>query len=158
MLVLGLGNLLMRDEGLGVCLVQRLQASYTFPDSVELLDGGTLGLDLLPYLEGASHLVLVDAVDVGAPAGTMVRWQDGNIPATLGVKMSPHQIGLADLLAAASLAGHMPEHMVLWGMQPGAVEPGLELTPEVERAMPELEASVLGELRAWGMPVLEVHQ
>lgn len=152
-LVLGLGNILLRDEGLGVRLVQRLQARHTFPENVELLDGGTLGLDLLPYLKGVVCLILVDAVDMGTSPGTVVRWQDEDIPASLSVKMSPHQIGLADLLAAASLTGDLPKRVVLWGMQPGVIEPGLELTPEVEAAMPELEAGVLGVLRAWGVLV-----
>jgi hydrogenase maturation protease len=152
-LVLGLGNVLLRDEGLGVRLVQRLQDNYSFPDNVELLDGGTLGLDLLPFLEGATGLILVDAVDVGEPPGTVVRWEGDDIPASLTFKLSPHQAGLADLLAAARLTGALPERIVLWGMQPAAIEPGLELTPEVEAAMPELEAGVLGELRDWGIEI-----
>ncbi len=151
--VLGLGNILLRDEGLGVRLVQRLQEEYTFPDSVELLDGGTLGLELLPLLAGASSLIVVDAVDLGAPPGTMVRWEGEDIPAHLTLKVSPHQAGLADLLAAARLTGVLPERVVLWGMQPASLEPGLELTPEVEAAMSELEAGVLGELRRWGISV-----
>lgn len=149
--IVGLGNILLRDEGLGVHLIQRLQAKYAFPEEVVLVDGGTLGLDLLPHLEGAARLILVDAVDVGGRPGTVVRWEGEAIPACLSLKMSPHQIGLADLLAAASLTGALPERVVLCGMQPGAIEPGLELTPEVEAAMPELEAGVLNELRAWGV-------
>jgi hydrogenase maturation protease len=150
-IVIGLGNILLRDEGLGVRLIQRLQTGYNYPSNVTLLDGGTLGLDLLPYLDDAVCLILVDAVDVDRPPGTVVRWQDDDIPASLSLKMSPHQIGLSDLLAAASLINVLPERVILWGMQPGIIEPGLELTPEVEAAMPDLEAGILGELQAIGV-------
>jgi hydrogenase maturation protease len=149
--LIGLGNILLRDEGLGVHLVQHLQANHSFPSHVTLLDGGTLGLDLLPYLDEVGCLVLVDAVDVDSPPGTIVRWEDNDIPASLSVKMSPHQIGLADLLVAASLIDTLPERVILWGMQPAVIEPGLELSPEVEAAMLELEASILSELQAAGM-------
>ncbi|HWI40797.1 MAG TPA: HyaD/HybD family hydrogenase maturation endopeptidase [Verrucomicrobiae bacterium] len=152
-LVLGLGNLVMSDDSAGVRVVQRLAERCSFPRGVTLVDGGTLGLDLLPKLEGVRRLLVVDAVETGGSPGTVVRLAGEDIPFALETKVSPHQMGLKDLLSVASLQGFDPEEMVLWGVQPAQVEMGLELSPEVEAQLPLLEEMVLHELQRWGVRV-----
>jgi hydrogenase maturation protease len=148
-LVLGLGNILLTDEGVGVRVVERLQARYEFPGDVEVLDGGTLGLDLLPYVEGADRLLVVDAVEIGADPGTLVRLEGDQIPSVFGPKLSPHQVGFADLLDAARLTDCLPEERVLWGMQPGSLQVGLDLSPAVDAQVELLVEGVLAELHRW---------
>jgi hydrogenase maturation protease len=89
-LVLGLGNILMRDEGVGVRVVERLLEDCEFPPEVEVLDGGTLGLGLLPWVEEADRLLVIDAVDMGLEPGSTARLEGDEVPAFLGVKISPH--------------------------------------------------------------------
>jgi len=155
-LLLGLGNLLMNDDSLGVRIVQQLITEYRFPDGLKLLDGGTLGLDLLPYLEGVERLLVVDAVDTGSPPGTLVRLAGDEIPYALATKVSPHQMGLKDLLTVADLQGHAPGEMVLWGIQPASIEMDLRLSPEVAASMTPLLQEVLGELAKWGFEGVRV--
>jgi hydrogenase maturation protease len=150
-LVLGLGNILMRDEGVGVRVVERLLQRCEFPTEVQVLDGGTLGLDLLPWVEDVDRLLVIDAVDMGAEPGTTGRLEGEEVPAFLGVKISPHQMGLADLLAASRLRGHSPQKLVLWGVQPAVIEAGLELSPSVDAQVETLVVNVLAELTQWGI-------
>lgn len=151
--MLGLGNILLRDEGVGVHAVRRLLAEYSIPAEVEVVDGGTLGLDLLPYLESAERLLVLDAVRAGRPPGTLIRLEGDEIPGALGAKISPHQMGLVDLLAAGRLTDCLPERVVLWGMQPGVLEPGLELTPAVASRLSELVELSIVELQSWGVEI-----
>jgi hydrogenase maturation protease len=153
-LVLGLGNLVMSDDSIGVRVVQGLMARYRFPRGVTVMDGGTLGLDLLPHLEGVDRLLVIDAVETGSSAGTLVRLVGDDIPLALATKVSPHQMGLKDLLTVADLQGHSPGEMVLWGVQPGSIEMTMELSPEVAAAAGPLEERVLQELAEWGVTAL----
>jgi len=150
-LVLGLGNILLGDEGVGVRVVERLQELYRFPPEVQVLDGGTLALDLLPYVEDADRLLVIDALEMGAEPGTIARLEGDKVPAFLSVKISPHQMGLADLLAAARLRNFYPQEVVLWGVQPEAVRPGLELSSPVAAQVEVLVDKVLAELNRWGI-------
>lgn len=151
-LILGLGNTLLRDEGLGVHLVERLREQHKFPDEVQIVDGGTLGLDLLPYLEGAGRLLVVDAVVFDAEPGRLIRLEGDAIPCQSTPKVSPHQAGLQDLLAMARLQGCLPPTVVVWGMQPASFhEWGMTLTEVVEARLPDLMDAVLAELRKWGI-------
>lgn len=150
-LVLGIGNLVMSDDGVGVKVVQKLLREYRFAETVEILDGGTLGLDLLPKLEGVEHLIVVDAVETGEAPGTCVRLAGKELPIALETKVSPHQMGLKDLLSVAELLGHAPREMVLVGVQPGSIEMDTELTAVVEAKVDELVSMVLEELDLWGV-------
>ncbi|NWG21800.1 MAG: HyaD/HybD family hydrogenase maturation endopeptidase [Chloroflexi bacterium] len=152
-LVLGLGNMILRDEGVGVRAVGRLAERYRLPEDVALLDGGTIGLGLLPYLEGVTHLLIIDTVQHGRSPGAIVRLQNEQIPQALALKLSMHQAGLQELLAALSLQGHLPPHVVLWGIEPLVIEPGLELSEPVAQSLDALVDSVTAELRAWGVDV-----
>ena len=154
-LVLGLGNLILRDEGLGVRTCERLVERYILPEAVEALDGGTLGLHLLPALEGVHNLLIIDAVQVDQPPGTLVRLEGEAIPTALAHKLSMHQFGLSELLAVSSLQGTQPQRIVLWGMVPAVLEPGLDLTEPVAANLEALLEAVVGELQAWGVPLRE---
>lgn len=150
-LVLGIGNILMNDDGVGIRVVQQLAEEYRFPPEVTVLDGGTLGLDLLPHLEGVARLLVVDAVETGGEPGVLIRLTGDEIPLALATKVSPHQMGLKDLLTVADLQGHAPPEMVLWGVQPASIEMDLELSPAVAAQVAALKTNVLMELAAWGI-------
>lgn len=145
-LVLGIGNTIMSDDGIGPKTIELLAARGTMPDDVDFLDGGTLGLDLLPRLEGVSRLVVVDAVETGKEPGTIVRLVGDEVPVALETKLSPHQMGMKDLLAVACLMDCLPEEVVLLGMQPECLEMGTELSPAVEAGMPEMLEIILAEI------------
>ena len=150
-LVLGLGNILLGDEGVGVRVVERLQALYDFPEGTQVMDGGTLALDLLPYVEDTDRLLVVDAVDMRAKPGTVVRIANEEVPTFLSIKVSPHQMGLADILSAARLLGHYPEDLVLLGVQPGVIDATLELSSPVAAQVDVLADRVLADLSRWGI-------
>ena len=150
-LVLGVGNLVMSDDAVGVLVVQQLQERFSFPDNVEIIDGGTLGLDLLPKLENITHLLMIDAVETGSTAGTCVRLCGQELPIALETKVSPHQMGLKDLLAVSELMGHSPKEMVLIGIQPESIEMEIGLTEKVEAQLENLISNVLDELANWGI-------
>ncbi len=150
-LILGVGNLLMSDEGVGVHVIQRLVADYELPEEVQVLDGGTLGMDLLYYLEGTENLLLVDAVQARKEPGTLVRLEGEEVPAFMSIKISPHQLGVPDMLAAAKLKGNCyPERIVLWGVQPELMEIGLDLSPKVESQVDTIIENILDQLQTWG--------
>jgi hydrogenase maturation protease len=150
-LVLGIGNPVMTDDGIGVRVVQSIEERFLFPGQVTVLDGGTLGLDLLPRVEAAERLLIVDALDTGAPPGTLVRLSGAQIPPALEARLSPHQIGLQELLSVASLLGHSPGETVLWGVQPESIQMALGLSACVEAQLEPLVGKVLEELAAWGV-------
>lgn len=155
--VLGLGNLLRRDEGLGIRALERLQTRYTLPESVQQVDGGTLGLELLCYLEGAARVLILDAALTDGPPGTLLRAAGDELPAFFGMRTSPHEIALADLLAVTKLRGTEPGEVVVWGMQPAALELGWELSAAVAAHLDALVDAAVTELRRWGLDVKQRH-
>lgn len=150
-LVLGVGNLVMSDDGIGVLVVQKLQREYRLPPEVTVMDGGTLGLDILPRLENIERLIVVDALETGKVPGSCIRLTGDDIPLALETKLSPHQMGLKDLLTVSTLMGHAPREMVLIGVQPGSIQMGTELTPAVEARLETMLEDVLETLKAWGI-------
>lgn len=146
--VLGLGNLLNRDEGLGVHALKLLDAQADGTD-FELLDGGVLGLNLLMIVEECSHLLILDAVNVGKPAGTVVELAKEQIPLYAGVKLSQHQITFQEVLGLANIRGYLPEHLHLIGIQPQDMTVGLELSPVVEKNLPEVVSRAQRVMRDW---------
>ena len=149
-LVLGIGNLLNADEGVGVHAVRALQARLgeRYPN-VAFLDGGTLGLNLLPLVEDATHLLLLDCVNAGQPGGTVVELTKDEIPLYSGVKMSQHQTTFQEVLGLAMLRGRLPEHLHLIGVQPISLEIGTELTPGVEAVLPDMVTRAASRLTSW---------
>jgi hydrogenase maturation protease len=150
-LVIGIGNILLRDEGVGVRVAMELQrqskdGGLDLPPGTRVIDGGTLGLELLPMVAAATSLVLVDAVDMGSAAGSIKVLRGDAIEGTLAGHVSPHQVGVADLVAAARLMGVLPNGFSLVGIQPAAIEMGLDLTPAVEAAITGAVVHVGAEL------------
>ena len=152
-LVLGIGNALMSDDAFGVRVIAELQRQFVFPTGVEILDGGTLGLDLLPRFEGVEKLLIIDALEMAAAAGTIFRLAGEEVPRAFASKLSVHQMGVQDLLAVAELQGHLPGELVVWGVQSGSIEMSLELTPAVAAAVSPVVEAVAVELADWGYPV-----
>jgi hydrogenase maturation protease len=145
-LILGVGNLLLSDDGVGVRVIQKLQQEHTLPAEVETVDGGTCGLDLLHFLEGVDRLIVVDAANLGLPPGTIKRLEGEAVPAFLSQKVSPHEINLPELLFSAKLTGIYPQKVVVFGIQPQTIETSLDLSPPVAAQVDELVERVLAEL------------
>ena len=147
-LILGIGNILWADEGFGVRAVEHLARHFVFPECVELMDGGTQGLYLLPLLEDLDTLIIVDAVDFRLPPGAIHEVHGDDVPATIGAgKMSLHQTGFQEVLALLDLRGHLPCHVALIGVQPVTMEDyGGGLTETVAARVPEVASRVLALL------------
>jgi len=151
--VLGIGNVLWADEGFGVRAVEALHAAYAFPEAVELVDGGTQGLNLSNYVESAKRLLVLDAIDFALPPGTVKILRDGEVPAWSKAKLSPHQTGFNDILAMAQLRGCAPESITVIGVQPVDMgDFGGSLRDPVKARIPEVVELAVRELTAWGFP------
>lgn len=150
LLVLGLGNLLCGDDGLGPAAVSILTRTFEVPDGVRVLDGGTLGLSLLPYIEDAQHVLLVDAVRVDQPPGSLVRLEGDEVAPAVRDRLSVHQIGVADLLDGARWLGRYPAHLTLLGLVPETLELGLERSAVVDAGLPALIERIVSEIGALG--------
>lgn len=149
--VLGLGNPLMGDDRVGLIALNHLEDDWFLPRSVSLVDGGTWGLTLLPVVEAADRLLVLDAIDIGTDPGTIVRLDGAEVPRVLGQKLSPHQIDLREVLALAELRGTLPRELLALGIQPERVELLTELSPAVEARVGELVELAAGALRDWGV-------
>ena len=150
LLVLGLGNLLCSDDGLGVIAVHHLLRRLTPPPGVRVLDGGTLGLSLLPHLEDAETAILVDAIRADGPPGSLVRLEGEDVPPAVSARLSPHQVGVADLLDAARWRLRSPARLLLLGVVPETLTLGLGLSPRVAAALPALLERVVAEAAGLG--------
>lgn len=149
-LVLGIGNVLMTDDSVGIRVINELERRFRFPENVELLDGGTSGIELLSYIVNRDYLIIVDAIKSDLPPGTVVKVEGEDVPAKFMTRISPHQLGLSDLLAAATLTGELPKQMVLFGIEPKRVALGLEMTDEVAGSFEKLLGVVVDELKKIG--------
>lgn len=152
--ILGVGNLLQSDEGVGPQFVGRFERSWTMPATALLIDGGTSAMELLDELACVDLLLVVDAVSIGAQPGTVVVLKGERVPEFFSLKISPHQVGLLDALAALRLQGESPSEIVILGVEPGVLDLSMELSPTVQDALPRLEAIVLERLRGAGIEPL----
>lgn len=148
--VIGLGNPLMGDDGLGLAALARLAEEFEVPSGVELVDGGTWGMNLLPIIEDAGRVLLLDAIHKDAAPGTPYRLAHADLPRYLSTKISPHQVDLHDVLALAELRGTLPAETVALGLQPARVEMIAELSPEIAGGVGRLVAMAVEELASWG--------
>jgi len=148
--VIGLGNPLMGDDALGLCACDRLLAAWELPSDIEVIDGGTWGMNLLPAIEDTPALLLIDAIDRGLVPGTPIVLSREEIPRALALKVSPHQIDLREVLAVAQLRGTLPERLTLVGAQPERIELGCGLSPPVQASLDDVVSAALDQLRAWG--------
>ncbi len=155
--VLGVGNLLWADEGFGVRCVEALAERWELPADVEVMDGGTLGLALVPELLDATHVLLFDTVAHPGEPGSLVVARDDEVPALMGGnKMSLHQVGMNDILASLELLGHKPERFTVVGIRPVQLaDYGGSLTEPVRTQLPAALRLGMEELRRWGVEVQE---
>ena len=149
--VLGIGNTILSDEGAGVRAAEAFEANYDFPDNVEVIDGGTSGMELLGPLSDTDLLIILDAIKANRPPGTVVKLAGSEVPVFFRAKLSPHQISICDVLAGLEFSGDPPGDMVLIGVEPLSLELGLELTPVVAARIPEMARMAADELAARGV-------
>lgn len=154
-LVLGLGNVLLSDEGVGVRVVEELKRRYFFHPEIDIIDGGTKGLDLLPFLEGRQKVLIIDAVDFGKEPGYTGILENKEIPAILHSKLSVHHIGLGEVLLASEMLGVMPDEICLIGIQPLTLETGIGLSPLITSKIDELLRMVIQRLNLWAVECKE---
>lgn len=155
--VLGVGNLLWADEGFGVRCVEALGDGFDVPSDVVVMDGGTLGLALVPELLDATHVLLFDAVEHRGEPGSLVVARDDEVPLLMGGnKLSLHQVGVNDIFASLELLGHKPEHVTVVGIRPVLLaDYGGSLTEPVRAQVPAALQLGIAELRRWGIEVCE---
>ncbi|MFH1703442.1 MAG: HyaD/HybD family hydrogenase maturation endopeptidase [Nitrospirota bacterium] len=146
-LILGIGNILLKDEGVGVHVVERLK-TMPLPENVEVLDGGTAGLDLTDFIAGRKKLIVIDAVNAGGKPGTIYRLTKENLdikPKAIG---SFHEIDFLDALYISEIMNSKPEEVVVIGIEPKDMGIGTELSPEIEERIPEIIRLVKAELNS----------
>jgi hydrogenase maturation protease len=153
-LVLGLGNILLGDDGLGAAALARIESGYCIPAGMRLEDGGTLGLGLLGLLAEAERVILVDAVRTDSPPGTLVRLDGDQVMPAVRDRLSPHQVGVAELLDTARLIGCYPATVTLIGLVPESLDLGLERSPAVAASLDELVEAIVREVAALGYPMV----
>lgn len=151
--VLGVGNILLTDEGIGVRAIEELARRYALPDQVVLLDGGTSAMELLDDLANCDLLIIADCVRAGKAPGTLLHLRDEEIPALFRTKLSPHQVGLPDVLATLVITHEAPLHTVLFGVEPESLATHMGLTPVVEAILPRLVEAIADEIAAAGVPL-----
>jgi len=157
--IIGVGNILMKDEGIGPRVAELLRTQYSFNPEIEIIDGGTLGLDLLPYIEKFKKIILIDVVDFHKEPGYIKVLRGEEIPPYLKTKLSVHHVGVQDLLEVARFMGVMPEELVLVGIQPEDISLGLDLSETVAGKIEKLVDEVLKILDSWGIKcALQSHQ
>ncbi|RUM91176.1 MAG: hydrogenase maturation protease [Thermovibrio sp.] len=150
--VMGVGNVLLKDEGFGVKLLYILKSKYDFPENVVLIDGGTAGIFLSPEIDYLDKLLIVDVVKAkGEPGDIRIYNKEDFFIDRLPLKLSPHQLGLQEVLLLNEIKGTCPEEVKLIGIIPKAVETGTELSPEIEEKLTEVENLVLETLKDWGV-------
>ncbi len=148
-LILGVGNLLLRDEGVGVHVISALR-DRELPDDVELWDGGTTSFDLLDTLAGRRQVIIIDTVRTGSEPGTIFRFTPEDISASREQVTSLHQVGLLETLNIAEhLLDSAPEEVIILGIEPKEIDWGLELSAEIEAAVPKVVELVMTELNSF---------
>jgi len=156
-LIFGAGNLLCSDEGFGVHFIQYLEKHYCFQDDVELYDGGTLGIMVTHLLEEADRVFLIDVVDAAGEPGDVFRYEKEEfLLGRLPIKMSPHQIGIQEVLTLSEFRGRIPDQVSLFGIIPQSYDAGVELSPLLADKLPGLAELVVDELRAAGHEIVKL--
>ena len=147
-LVLGVGNILLSDEGIGVRIVEALEQRYHLPECVEVLDGGTAGMELIGPMADRDHLIIADVVL------SILVLRDDEVPALFTRKISPHQLGLSDVLSALHLTDEFPQKLTLVGVVPESLEPHIGLTATGQAALEPALQKVIEVLRSEGLEII----
>ena len=153
--ILGVGNVILRDEGFGVRVAEYLDAHYDFPESVQVVDGGTLGIELTQFVTGTRRLLVIDSINGHAAPGTVFRFEDDAVMEHFQDKISAHEVGIQDVLALLAVTGKKIPEVVVIGAQPYDVEAGVELSEKMRALVPEMARRALAELAAWGIAPAE---
>lgn len=149
--ILGIGNVLLSDEGLGVKVIKILEEFFSFSEEVELVDGGVGGFFLIPYIEKAKKLLVVDAIRGEGPPGTFYKFKKEDLPLNVVEKLSLHELSFKDILSLVSLKGKMPEEIVILGLEPKVLDLGESLSIEIKRNLKNLINEILIQLKDWGI-------
>ena len=147
--ILGIGNTLYTDEGLGVHALAALEEKYGTDQQVQLIDGSTDGMSLLGPVEDTDYLIVIDAINAGKEGGHIIELHGDDIPAYYGIKMSIHQLGFQEVLLASKLREKYPKNIVMIGMQPTSLELGIGLSETNEAQLPKLLKLVEQQVNNW---------
>lgn len=148
-----MGNILLEDEGLGIHALKLLEQHYAAPAEVEFLDGGTSGMALIDLLSGRKQLLVLDAVQTGDPPGTLVKMDDQDVPVYFGLRITPHQLGLSDVLASLQLTDEQPGKVTVLGLVPYSLEMSLDLSERISERLGHLVEAAVDELASMGYPL-----
>ena len=151
--VLGVGNILLTDEGLGVHVVEDLKANYTFTPKISLIDGGTMGMELLTYMRGMKKILLIDAVNGGEVPGTIYEFPHRELEQYFTDHISVHEVGMQDILRIRAIQENPLEDAIVIGVEPESLDVGFEPSAPVQKALPEVKERVLRVLREWGVQI-----
>lgn len=144
-MVMGVGNILLSDEGLGVRFLKELE-NMELPENVELLEGGTAGLELVHLIQEVDFLIIIDALNAQAEPGALFRFHPGDIKVLPEqYEVSFHQIGILEVLAMAKVLGQAPKTLI-FGMQPKSLDWGMDISPDIQALFPRLTEFVLNEI------------
>ncbi|MFE8152159.1 HyaD/HybD family hydrogenase maturation endopeptidase [Brenneria goodwinii] len=157
-LVLGIGNLLLSDEAVGVRIIEALERRYRFSPEIDIVDGGTSGMELMEAMADRDHLIVADAVLTGQAPGTLSVLRDNEVPALFTRKISPHQLGLSDVLMALRLTDEFPRQLTLVGVEPESLDVHIGLTETVSQAIAPALGQIITALRQSGITVSEREQ
>ncbi|OOH90578.1 hydrogenase 2 maturation endopeptidase [Pasteurellaceae bacterium 15-036681] len=149
-LILGVGNILLSDEGVGVRVVQELEKNPLFAPYFDVVDGGSCGMELLDCIANRNHLIIIDAVLANKEAGKIVVLHNEKIPTFFSRKISPHQLGICDVLSALTLTDELPKHLCLIGIQPESLEPNIGLSEKIQATFPAIFDNLAKQLIAYG--------
>jgi hydrogenase maturation protease len=147
--ILGIGNTLFSDEGVGIHLLPMLAEEFKDEENIEIIEGLTDGMRLLGPVEDAKNLIIIDAINAGKEPGTIITLTGDEIPAYFGIKMSIHQLGFQEVLLAAKMRERYPKRIVMFGMQPASLELGIELTAANREKLPDLAKAVIDQVHLW---------
>lgn len=151
--VLGVGNILLTDEGLGVHVVEDLKANYAFTPQISLIDGGTMGMELLTYMRGMKKILLIDAVNGGEAPGTIYEFPHRELEQYFTDHISVHEVGMQDILRIRAIQENPLEDAIVIGVEPESLDVGFEPSAPVQKALPEVKERVLRVLREWGVQI-----
>ena len=149
--VLGIGNIILSDEGFGVRVVEYLEKNFTFPENVQLIDGGTLGVELTHFITGTQRLLIIDSIDGGAEPGKIFHLRGEEIKKHFSQKISAHEVGIQEVLTILELTNKKIPHIELIGAQPFSLEAGVELTEPMKKLVPLFADKAIEILRSWGL-------
>ena len=152
--ILGIGNIILSDEGFGVHVVEYLEKHFEFPDNVQLLDGGTLGIELTQFITGTSKLLIIDSINGGKTPGTLFHLTGSEVCAHFSEKISAHEVGIQDVLTMLELTGKAIPEVVVIGAQPFSLEAGIELTPQMKELLPKVADMAIDILKGWNINII----